>query len=138
MAWCRIGSSIAAVSTASPASASSQLPNARFEVRIIEPCGLAEAIRYASPVGRPAATSSRRRPYRASTATPGGGAIRPVALRRKTPRVAALAGPPSARSSTTAFNDVELYAYLRNVLERMTDGHHMRRLDELLPCELAA
>jgi hypothetical protein len=30
-------SSMAAVSTASPANASSQLPNVRFDVRIIEP-----------------------------------------------------------------------------------------------------
>jgi transposase len=30
-------------------------------------------------------------------------------------------------------NDVEPYAYLRDVLQRMVDGHPVNRLDELLP-----
>jgi len=47
---------------------------------------------------------------------------------------AAHAGPPSALSSPTAkLNDVEPFAYLKDVLERMTDGHPMSALDDLLP-----
>ncbi len=34
---------------------------------------------------------------------------------------------------TAKMNDVEPYAYLRDVLERMVDGHLVNRLDELLP-----
>jgi hypothetical protein len=30
-------------------------------------------------------------------------------------------------------NDVEPYAYLSDVLQRMTDGHPVNRLDDLLP-----
>jgi len=30
-------------------------------------------------------------------------------------------------------NSVEPYAYLRDVLQRMVDGHPVNRLDELLP-----
>jgi hypothetical protein len=30
-------------------------------------------------------------------------------------------------------NDVEPYAYLRDVLQRMVDGQPVNRLDELLP-----
>ena len=30
-------------------------------------------------------------------------------------------------------NDVEPYAYLRDVLQRMVDGHPVNRLDDLLP-----
>ena len=33
----------------------------------------------------------------------------------------------------TKLNDVEPYAYLRDVLTRMVDGHPINRLDELLP-----
>jgi hypothetical protein len=35
--------------------------------------------------------------------------------------------------ATAKFNDVEPYAYLSDVLKRMVDGHHMSRLDDLLP-----
>jgi hypothetical protein len=35
--------------------------------------------------------------------------------------------------ATARLNDVEPFAYLKGVLERMTDGHPMSRLDELLP-----
>src|SRR5204862_5039914 len=35
--------------------------------------------------------------------------------------------------ATAKLNDIEPFAYLKDVLERMTDGHPMRRLDELLP-----
>jgi hypothetical protein len=34
-------------------------------------------------------------------------------------------------------NDVEPFAYLKDVLERMTDGHPMSRIDDLLPWNLA-
>jgi len=35
--------------------------------------------------------------------------------------------------STAKLNDHEPYAYLKDVLERMTNGHPVSRLDELLP-----
>ena len=35
--------------------------------------------------------------------------------------------------ATAKLNDIEPFAYLKDVLERMTDGHPMSRLDELLP-----
>jgi hypothetical protein len=35
--------------------------------------------------------------------------------------------------ATARLNDVEPYAYLKDVLERMTNGHPMSRIDDLLP-----
>jgi hypothetical protein len=35
--------------------------------------------------------------------------------------------------TTAKLNDVEPYAYLKDVLERTSSGHPMARLDELLP-----
>src|SRR6516225_8573748 len=35
--------------------------------------------------------------------------------------------------ATAKLNDVEPFAYLKDVLERMTNGHPMSRLDDLLP-----
>jgi hypothetical protein len=35
--------------------------------------------------------------------------------------------------ATAKLNDVEPFGYLRDVLERMSNGHPMNRLDELLP-----
>ena len=35
--------------------------------------------------------------------------------------------------ATAKLNDVEPYAYLRDVLERMVEGYPMSRLDDLLP-----
>ncbi len=35
--------------------------------------------------------------------------------------------------ATARLNDVEPYAYLKDVLERMVDGHPVSRLDDLLP-----
>jgi transposase len=35
--------------------------------------------------------------------------------------------------ATAKLNDVEPFAYLRDVLERMTNGHSMSRIDDLLP-----
>jgi transposase len=33
--------------------------------------------------------------------------------------------------ATTKLNDVEPFAYLRDILERMTDGHSISRIDDL-------
>ena len=35
--------------------------------------------------------------------------------------------------ATAKLNNVEPFAWLRDVLQRMTDGHPASRLDELLP-----
>ena len=35
--------------------------------------------------------------------------------------------------ASAKLNDVEPFAYLRDILQRMTGGYPMRRLDELLP-----
>jgi transposase len=35
--------------------------------------------------------------------------------------------------ATAKLNDVEPFAYLKDVLERMCDGHPMSQLDDLLP-----
>jgi transposase len=35
--------------------------------------------------------------------------------------------------ATAKLNAVEPFAYLRDVLQRMTEGHPMSRLDDLLP-----
>src|SRR6516225_5624698 len=35
--------------------------------------------------------------------------------------------------ASAKLNDVEPFAYLKDILQRMTEGHPMRRLDELLP-----
>jgi hypothetical protein len=35
--------------------------------------------------------------------------------------------------ATAKLNDVEPFAYLKDVLQRMVDGHSINRLDELLP-----
>ena len=35
--------------------------------------------------------------------------------------------------ATAKLNGVEPYAYLKDVLERMTNGHPMSRIDDLLP-----
>ena len=35
--------------------------------------------------------------------------------------------------ATAKLNDVEPFAYLTEVLERLSNGHPMNRLDELLP-----
>jgi transposase len=35
--------------------------------------------------------------------------------------------------ATAKLNDVEPFAYLKDVLERLADGHPMSRLDDLLP-----
>jgi transposase len=66
-------------------------------------------------------------------------AIRPVALGRKN-HLFAGSDDGGARWATLCslietakMNGVEPYAYLRDVLQRMVDGHPINRLDELLP-----
>ncbi len=39
----------------------------------------------------------------------------------------------SSLIATARLNDVEPFTYLRDVLQRMTDGHPVNRLDDLLP-----
>jgi transposase len=61
-----------------------------------------------------------------------------VALGRKNPPVRGLRrrarwATVCALIATAKLNDVEPFAYLRDILERMTDGHPMSRLDDLLP-----
>lgn len=66
-------------------------------------------------------------------------AIRPVALGRKNHLFAGSDGGAhrwavvTSLIATAKLNDVEPYAYLKDVLERMTNGHPARKLDELLP-----
>jgi hypothetical protein len=66
-------------------------------------------------------------------------AIRPVALGRKNHLFAGSDGGGArwatvcALITTAKLNNVEPFAYLRDILERMTDGHPMSRLDDLLP-----
>ena len=66
-------------------------------------------------------------------------AIRPVALGRKNHLFAGSDGGGerwamiASLIETARLNDVEPYAYLRDVLERMTNGHPMSRIDDLLP-----
>lgn len=66
-------------------------------------------------------------------------AIRPVTLGRKNHLFAGSPGGAdrwaiAASLITTAkLNDVEPYAYLKDALERMTNGHPMSQIDELLP-----
>jgi len=66
-------------------------------------------------------------------------AIRPIALGRKNHLFAGSDGG-AARWATVAsllatakLNGVEPFAYLKDVLERLSNGHPMSRLDDLLP-----
>jgi len=66
-------------------------------------------------------------------------AIRPVALGRKNHLFAGSSGGAdrwaivASLLATAKLNDVEPYAYLKDVLERMTHGHPANRIDDLLP-----
>lgn len=66
-------------------------------------------------------------------------AIRPIALGRKNHLFAGSDGGGQRWATvctliaTAKLNNVEPYAYLKDVLERMADGHPVHRLDELLP-----
>ena len=66
-------------------------------------------------------------------------AIRPVALGRKNHLFAGSDGGGERWAMVCSFiataklNDIEPYAYLKDVLQRMVDGHPINRLDNLLP-----
>jgi len=66
-------------------------------------------------------------------------AIRPVALGRKNHLFAGSDGGAerwatvSSLITTAKLNDVEPFTYLKDVLQRMVDGHKTNRLDDLLP-----
>jgi transposase len=66
-------------------------------------------------------------------------AIRPVALGRKNHLFAGSDGGAARWATvcslitTAKINDVEPFGYLRDVLERLSGGHQMSRLDDLLP-----
>jgi transposase len=66
-------------------------------------------------------------------------AIRPVTLGRKNHLFAGSDGGANRWATvcslitTAKLNDVEPFAYLKDVLRRLSDGHPMSRLDELLP-----
>ncbi len=66
-------------------------------------------------------------------------AIRSVTLGRKNHLFAGSDGGADRWATVTSLittaklNDVEPYAYLKDVLERMTNGHPMNRIDDLLP-----
>ncbi len=65
--------------------------------------------------------------------------IRPVALGRKNHLFAGSDGGAdrwaivASLLATAKLNRIEPYAYLKDVLERMTHGHPMSQLDDLLP-----
>ena len=66
-------------------------------------------------------------------------AIRPIALGRKNHLFAGSDGGGERWATvcsliaTAKLNNVEPFAYLKDVLQRMVDGHPMSRLDDLLP-----
>ena len=66
-------------------------------------------------------------------------AIRPITLGRKNHLFAGSDGGAARWATvcslitTAKLNDVEPFAYLKDVLERMSNGHPMSRLDDLLP-----
>lgn len=66
-------------------------------------------------------------------------AIRPIALGRKNYLFAGSDGGAerwatiASLLATAKLNDVEPYAYLKDVLERMSGGHPMSQIDDLLP-----
>jgi len=66
-------------------------------------------------------------------------AIRPIALGRKNHLFAGSDGGAARWAvvasllATAKLNDIEPFAYLKDVLERMCSGHPMSRLDDLLP-----
>jgi len=66
-------------------------------------------------------------------------AIRPIALGRKNHLFAGSDGGAARWAvvasllATAKLNDVEPFAYLKDVLERMSNGHPMTKLGDLLP-----
>src|SRR5258706_1660532 len=114
-------------------------PWLEMELGRVPPAGpLAEAIRYA--LARwPALTRFLDDGRVELDNNPVERAIRPIALGRKNHL---FAGSDSggvrwatvcSLIATANLNNVEPFAYLRNVLQRMTNGHPASRLDELLP-----
>ncbi len=104
---------------------------------------LADAIRYA--LGRWASLSRFLDDGRIELDTnPVERAIRPVALGRKNHLFAGSDGGGHRWAvicsliETAKLNGVEPYAWLRDVIERMVEGHPVNRLDELLPWNWAA
>ena len=100
---------------------------------------LADAIRYAlEPLGRCFAASSTTAAS-SSTTTPSNAPSAPVALGRKNHLFAGSDGGADRWATvcsliaTAKLNDVEPFAYLKDVLERLSNGHPMSRLDDLLP-----
>jgi transposase len=100
--------------------------------------GLAEAIRYALTRWEGLARFLHDGRVELDT-NPVERAIRPVALGRKnhlfagSDRGGARWAAVCSLIATAKLNDVEPYAYLRDVLQRMVDGHPVNRLGELLP-----
>jgi len=99
---------------------------------------LAEAMRYA--LGRWAGLTRFLHDGRVELDTnPVERAIRPIALGRKNHLFAGSDGGGARWAvvcsliETCKLNGVEPYAYLRDVLTRMVEGHPVNRLDELLP-----
>jgi transposase len=66
-------------------------------------------------------------------------AIRPIALGRKNHLFADSEGGAARWAivasllATVKLNDIEPFGYLKDVLERLSNGHPMSRLDDLLP-----
>ena len=66
-------------------------------------------------------------------------AIRPISVGRKNHLFAGSDGGAARWAivasllATAKLNDVEPFAYLKDVLERLSDGHPMCQIDELLP-----
>ena len=71
-------------------------------------------------------------------------AIRPIALGRKNHLFAGSDGGADGWAivcsliATAKLNDREPYAYLKDILERMTNGHPANHLDNLLPWNWAS
>lgn len=100
--------------------------------------GLADAIRY-TLVRWPALTRFLKDGRIELDNNPVERAIRPIALGRKNHLFAGSDGGAERWATvcslieTAKLNDVEPYFYLKDILERMTHGHPMSRLDDLLP-----
>jgi transposase len=84
-------------------------------------------------------TGESRAPWQGTHTNTVERAIRPVALGRKN-HLFAGSDVGAARwaticslITTAKLNNVEPFAYLRDVLERLSNGHAMSRIDDLLP-----
>jgi transposase len=99
--------------------------------------GLADAIRYAlarwSPLPLPPRWASRDRQQHGRTCHPAHRARPQEPSVRRVRGGAARWATVASLMATAKLNNVEPFAYLRDVLDRLSDGHPMGRLDELLP-----